>query len=150
MPPPVQITHTGIIEVHNAANGDLLGYVSKNMVNGGAQLGYDPSITNALLTTFQTDSTGSGTDIDITMTVCFHLAPPFAFSHFPLFRTQIRAGPCWVLSRVVMTVILTSHLDPSSKSWFVPSVPSIDVIIFIDTGILVVLPIVGLPSLSVT
>jgi len=67
VPPPVKITHAGIVEVHNAANGDLLGYISKNLVNGGAQLGYDPSVANALLVSFQTDSTGSGTDIDISM-----------------------------------------------------------------------------------
>lgn len=40
------------------------------MVNGGAQLGYDPSVANALLVSFPTDSTGSGSDIDISMAVC--------------------------------------------------------------------------------
>lgn len=73
VPPPVTITHTGIIEVHDASNGNLLGYISKNLVNGGAQLGYDPSIANALLTSFQTDSSGSGNDIDISMAVCLSL-----------------------------------------------------------------------------
>lgn len=67
VPPPVKITHAGIIEVHDAANGNLLGYIAKNLVNGGAQLGYDPSITNALLVSFQTDSSGSGSTIDISM-----------------------------------------------------------------------------------
>lgn len=66
--PPVKITYAGIIEVHNAANGNLLGYISKNLVNGGAQLGYDPSVANALLVSFQTDSSGSGTTLDISMT----------------------------------------------------------------------------------
>jgi len=65
--PPVKVTHAGIIEVHNAANGNLLGYISKNLVNGGAQLGYDPSVANALLVSFQTDGSGKGTDIDISM-----------------------------------------------------------------------------------
>lgn len=67
VPPPVTITHTGIVEVHNAANGNLLGYISKNLGNGGAQFVYDPSVANALLVSFPTDSSGSGTDIDISM-----------------------------------------------------------------------------------
>jgi len=67
VPPPVIITHTGIVEVHNAANGNLLGYIGKNLVNGGAQLGIDPSVANALIISFPTDSTGSGDDIDISI-----------------------------------------------------------------------------------
>lgn len=67
VPPPVKITHAGVIEVHNAANGNLLGYISKNLVNGGAQLGFDPSASNALLVSFQTDSSRSGTTLDISM-----------------------------------------------------------------------------------
>ena len=70
--PPVTVTHSGVIEVLDS-NGVLLGYISKNMVNGGSQLGYDPSISNALLVSFQTDQSGSGTDLDITMAVCFNL-----------------------------------------------------------------------------
>lgn len=34
------------------ANGNLLGYFAKNLVNGGAQAGYDPDIANALLVDF--------------------------------------------------------------------------------------------------
>ncbi|KAH8814554.1 hypothetical protein DL96DRAFT_416441 [Flagelloscypha sp. PMI_526] len=49
--PPVP--YSGIIEVHNADNGNLIGYISKNLVNGGAQFGYDPSIANALLVSFE-------------------------------------------------------------------------------------------------
>jgi len=67
VPPPVTITHAGIIEVHNAANGNLLGYIGKNLVNGGAQLGIDPSIANALLVSFPTDGTGKGNDIDVSI-----------------------------------------------------------------------------------
>ena len=69
VPPPVKITHSGIIEVHNSANGNLLGYIAKNLVNGGAQYGFDPSVANALLVTFQTDQSGSGSQLDIQATV---------------------------------------------------------------------------------
>ncbi|KAG8942476.1 hypothetical protein FRC04_003644 [Tulasnella sp. 424] len=64
--PPV--TRAGIIEVHNAANDALLGYISKNLVNGGAQFGYDPAIANALLVSFQTPAGATGTvpTMDIT------------------------------------------------------------------------------------
>ena len=68
--PPVKITHRGFIEVHDAGNNNLLGYVSKNLGNGGAQFVYDPSITNALNVTFDTDGTGSGTRLDINAIVC--------------------------------------------------------------------------------
>jgi hypothetical protein len=67
-PPPVTITRTGVIEVLNANNNNVLGYVSKNLVNGGAQYGYDPSIANALIVSFTTDQSGSGSDLDISTT----------------------------------------------------------------------------------
>jgi hypothetical protein len=67
VPPPVKTTHAGVVEVHNAADGSLLGYIGKDLLNG-AQLGFKPSIADALLISFETDSTGSGTDIDISMT----------------------------------------------------------------------------------
>jgi hypothetical protein len=63
--PPVKITHRGTIEVHNAANGNLLGYVSKNLVNGGAQYGIDPTAANALHVTFDTDQSNSGTGLNV-------------------------------------------------------------------------------------
>jgi len=65
--PKPKINHSGIIEVRNAANGDLLGYISKNLVNGGAQFGYDPSVVNAVVVSFKTDHTGSGTQLDISI-----------------------------------------------------------------------------------
>lgn len=43
---------TGSIEVHDANNGNLIGYINKNLGNGGAQFVYDPSIDNALIVTF--------------------------------------------------------------------------------------------------
>jgi len=63
--PPVKITHRGIIEVHNAGNGNLLGYISKNLGNGGAQYVYDPSLSNALSVSFDTDQTNSCSQLDI-------------------------------------------------------------------------------------
>lgn len=45
-------THTGVIEVLDSDN-NVLGYIAKNLVNGGAQAGYDPSLANALTVSFK-------------------------------------------------------------------------------------------------
>jgi len=119
--PPVKITYAGIIEVHNAANGNLLGYISKNLVNGGAQFGFDPSVGNALLVSFQTDSSGSGTTLDISMAVCLCSAPVFDLSDVLTLRTRTPAGLSWVSSKVATTPLRTLQLDPTSK--FQYSVP---------------------------
>ena len=70
MPDPVKITHTGWIEVHQADGDNLLGYVSKNLGNGGAQFVYSPDGNSALLVSFQTDESGDGTQLDINAVVC--------------------------------------------------------------------------------
>ena len=67
--PPATITYTGVIEVLDS-NNNILGYVSSNLLQG-AQAGYDPSLANALVVSFTTDQTGSGTQLDLTATVCF-------------------------------------------------------------------------------
>src|ERR1700679_3529833 len=70
-PPTTYTTHSGVIEVHNSANGDLLGYIGKNMGNGGAQFVYDPALSNALIVSFKTVQGGPATqtDLDISTTV---------------------------------------------------------------------------------
>lgn len=76
-PTPVTTTNTGVIEVYDSQD-NLMGYVSKNMVDG-RQYGYDPSLANALSVTFDTDQTGSGTQLNIRTTVCAQAA---SFSGF--------------------------------------------------------------------
>jgi len=69
-PPPTTYTiHSGVIEVHNSANGNLLGYIGKNLGNGGAQFVYDPALSNALVVSFQTVQGGPATQthLDISM-----------------------------------------------------------------------------------
>jgi len=61
---PVPMTHTGVVQVLDSSN-NVLGYIAKDLGNAGAQYVYNPSITNALAVTFQTDQTGSGTQLDI-------------------------------------------------------------------------------------
>ena len=68
-PSVTAIIHSGMIEVLDP-NNNRLGYVSKNIREGG-ELMYDPLVANALVVTFATDqSTGYSTKLDITATVC--------------------------------------------------------------------------------
>ena len=95
--PPVKITHTGVVEVHDASNNNLLGYIAANLGNAGAQYVYDSSVANALIVTFQTDGGGSGTKLDISATVC-SATTSILCSYLPVIRTRIQTGPSWVLS----------------------------------------------------
>jgi hypothetical protein len=65
---PNTISHRGVIQVINAANGAVLGYVSNNSMKR-AQLRHQPSTDSALIVTFDTDSTGSGTGLSLDMKV---------------------------------------------------------------------------------
>jgi len=67
LPPQTKKTYNGIIEVRNSANDNLLGYIGKNLVNGGAQFGIDSSRDNAVPVSFQTGPSGSGSQIVISL-----------------------------------------------------------------------------------
>ena len=116
-PPPSMITHSGVIEVLDP-NKNILGYVSKNLGNGGAQYVYDPSLANALTVTFQTGSSGSGSQLDITAVVSFEsLQCRVLFYIYPIaLRIPTQAGLFWALSKVVTTRTLLCHRDPTSRS----------------------------------
>ena len=145
---PVQVdkvTYTGVIEILNANNGHVIGYISKNLGNGGTQFVYDPSISNALIVSFQTDGTGDGTQLDISILVCSVAPSVLDTPHLPTFRARIQTGPFWVSSRVVTTSIHPCHLATTSESpRFDPFVPWIDVFLlfFIGSCISVVSPAV--------
>lgn len=85
--PPVKITHTGIIGVLDPSN-NILGYVSEDLGNGGTQYVYDPSLANALVVTFQTDRSGSGTKLDITAVVSSNTSLVWNYPHFPLLELE--------------------------------------------------------------
>lgn len=72
-PRPNTITHRGVIQVIDGANGTVLGYVSKTSLKR-AQLRHRPNIDSALVVTFETDLTGSGTKLNLAMTVRSTLA----------------------------------------------------------------------------
>jgi hypothetical protein len=71
---PATLSHHGVIQVIDTINGTVLGCVSKSSLKR-AQLRYQPTIDSALIVTFETDLTGSGTNLNIVMTVCFYLSP---------------------------------------------------------------------------
>lgn len=64
---PQTISHRGVIQVIDPSNNAVLGYISKNSVKR-AQLRQEPGIDNALIVTFNTDSTGSGNNLNLAMT----------------------------------------------------------------------------------
>ena len=77
-PPPVKITHTGIVEVHNADTDALLGYISTDFSYGAR---YTPVLADALAVSFQTDGSGSGSKLDISISVCPSNASALGPSH---------------------------------------------------------------------
>ena len=124
---PVQVVHTGIIEVLDAESDELLGYVAREL-SYGVEFAYDPSISNALHITFQTDGTGDGTQLDISTLVGSVVPSILDASHLPTLRTRFRTGPFLVLSRAATTLTQTCHLGPTSKpSRFVSCVLWVDV-----------------------
>ena len=90
---PNTISHRGVIQVINAATGAVLGYVSNSSMKR-AQLRHQPSTDTALIVTFNTDSTGSGTGLALDMTVCFELVSVSKFSYTLTHRTRTQASVC--------------------------------------------------------
>ncbi|KAH8804251.1 hypothetical protein DL96DRAFT_1562858 [Flagelloscypha sp. PMI_526] len=60
------VTHTGVLKVKNADNGNEIGFVAKNLVNGGAQFGYDPSLANALVVSFKLPAGAASGRVEMT------------------------------------------------------------------------------------
>lgn len=66
--------YRGLIQVRNSADNSLLGYISKNLLNG-AQMAYDADISQGLIVDFTAAQGSSPTDeIEIATEVCQHLA----------------------------------------------------------------------------
>ena len=67
-------TYIGVIQVLDS-NDKFLGYIPKNL-QGKAYSTYDPLVDNALVVTFTTGRTrtGSSTKLALTATVCFDLS----------------------------------------------------------------------------
>ena len=76
--PPVVITHTGVVEVHDASSGAILGYISTDFSYGAR---YTPILANALAVSFQTDGSGSGSKLDISISVCPGTVSALGSSH---------------------------------------------------------------------
>lgn len=107
--------HRGYIRVRNLADNSVLGYVSSSTFSTG-QFGYK-DITQALVVNFETDSTGSGTKLDLNAEV--GLIPSTAGSSPHPFDFRIRmsqVSASWAWSRVVMTQALTCPRGPTSGS----------------------------------
>lgn len=71
-PAPKTITHRGVIQVINPANNALFGYVSGGFQQDGTSF-IELNASKALIVTFGTDQTGSGTTLNLAMEVCFDL-----------------------------------------------------------------------------
>ena len=119
-PPPKTITHRGVIEVINASNDAVLGYVSKDPL--GAEDGalfIELDASNGLVVTFETDQTGSGTALNLAMEVRFYLFPTSSSSlhtHPLTFRTRARTSLSWVSFWVLATRIRSYPQDLLSRS----------------------------------
>jgi len=61
-PQPGNVIHRGTIRVKNRDDGTVLGYVSSSTLKTG-QYRYEPDISQALIVRFETDGTGSGTQL---------------------------------------------------------------------------------------
>jgi hypothetical protein len=60
--------YTGVIQVVDHGSGSVLGYLSNT---ASPSIVYSTFIADALVVTFQTDSTGSGTQLDLSIVVRF-------------------------------------------------------------------------------
>ena len=63
-PEPGKIRHRGIIKVKSLSDDSVIGYVSKSPI-GPAQYRYSTNTGDALIVNFETDSTGSGTQLNL-------------------------------------------------------------------------------------
>lgn len=62
-PEPTKIRHRGIIQLKNL-DGSVLGYVASSAASTGQYI-YQSDTTNALVVNFETDSTGSGSQLNV-------------------------------------------------------------------------------------
>jgi len=87
-PEPKTIVHRGIISVTMAGGGGVLGYVSATTLNG--QYRYS-DISSALIVTFETDLSGSGTQLNLVPEVGFDF-PQWGLRFSPRLRLEFRLG----------------------------------------------------------
>jgi hypothetical protein len=113
------VKYRGIIAVTNTANGQILGYISKNSFNF-AQYRYQPTLDDALIVSFSIDSGVTVVnDVRITSEVSAlsHLALPILTFNRRWNRTPIPQAFLFCLwFKAGMTPLSISHRVPSSMS----------------------------------
>jgi len=116
---PVQ--YTGVIQVIQSGSGSVLGYLSNT---ASSSIVYSNSIANALVVTFQTDSTGSGTHLDFSI-VGTYLGYPYLGLVPPSGATTLTPGSYVVLAGIASPGSETpTVLDNSWSHYMGPQRPT--------------------------